>query len=227
MCVTTNEGLATEWGPCQGYTLPTPGVTTGSGACKCFSSGQWLIHNLSPCFVLSSPTTATNAVSTYQEGDGGEPQCPGTAQLSANPPQPEPGVPWSTDSLNVDCEGNFKLCYTLKAGSAMDPKPSDCTVVSDCTQAHYTTAGKTQVIPPLPGWTATDPACATQFNASGGYGVMTVDGESEFCELINNPDGGGPLTFNTVQYCPSACNTDPTGPGCANCMTGGSGMFQQ
>jgi hypothetical protein len=223
MCVSANEGLSTVWGKCEGYVLPEQGATTGAAACKCFSSGQWLINNLSPCFVSGNAqnTAPFYAVSTIQEGDAGNAQCPSISGV----PVPAPSQPWSTDSLTVDCEGHFKLCYTLKAGSSANPMPSDCVVATSCTEGDYTTANMSQTFPPLPGWTGgSDTTCATAFNTTGGYGEMSVVGLSELCEKIDN-GSGQPLVFNRVQYCPTACNSNPSGPGCMNCMQGGSGMF--
>jgi hypothetical protein len=222
-CMETNEGTDLQWGPCMGYVLPEPGAEAGAPACKCFSGGQWLINNLSPCFVSgsSSGSGPVYAVSTIQQGDGGAAACPA---ISGPPPVPAPSQPWSTDSLTVDCPGHYNLCFSLKAGSASSPKSTDCTVMTVCTEADYPTANVTEVIPPLPGWTTTSDTCSTQFNTSGGYGEMTVQGLSELCEKVDN-GMGGPMVFNRVQYCPTACDTDPSGAGCMDCMQGGSGSF--
>ena len=218
-CVQGSEGLTQAWGPCSGYVLPTPGATKGAPACKCFSGGRWQIDNLSPCFATAA-NSSIYAVSTYMNGS--TIACP--TDLSATPPNPQPGVPWSTDSLTVDCPGHYKLCYTLKAGSAASPKASDCVVASVCSEADYLTASTPQAFPPLPGWTSADSACATTFANSGGYGEMSVLGLSELCDKVDD-GSGNPDVFNRVQYCPESCNTNPSGAGCANCMAGGSGGF--
>jgi hypothetical protein len=60
--------------------------------------------------------------------------------------------------------------------------------------------------------------CAQKFNSTGGYGEMSVVGESVECNGVNK-------VFNRVGYCPSSCNSNPSGPGCAGCSNGGSGSF--
>jgi hypothetical protein len=221
-CNPANEGLSLAWGACDGYVLPTPGATAGAAACKCFSSGKWAIANLSPCFITDG--TTTYAVSTYIDPTSMSATCPAQDTM---PPFTPTSQPWSTDTLTVDCEGEFKLCYTLKAGSASSPMASDCVVAGPiCTSDFYSTANMPQTFPPLPSWVGTDTACAAAFNSTGGYGEMSVVGKSELCEVIDNGSGGG-LVFNRVQYCPSSCNTNPSGAGCTNCMQGGSGGFGQ
>ena len=218
-CLSTSEGLTQVWGPCQGYVLPTPGATTGAAACKCFSSGQWNLSNLSPCFITYSDGSIY-AVSSYLVGS--TVTCPTLSDTP--PPTPEPGVPWSTDTLKVDCEGSFTLCFTIKAGSSTNPLPTDCVLGQSCVSGDYTTANAVQTFPPLGGWASSDPSCAAKFSASGGYGEMTVKGLSELCEVIG-ADGGAPEVFNRVPYCSPMCQTNPNAAGCANCQTGGSGTF--
>src|SRR4029077_434048 len=120
----------------------------------------------------------------------------------------------TTDTLKADCAGHFKLCYGLKAGTAATPKPGDCTLMAPvCTEADYTTPNVVQPYPDLAAWTGANVACAQQFAATGGYGEMSVIGESVRCDVVD--DGkGNPFVFNRVQYCPLACNTNPSGPGC-------------
>ncbi len=84
-CESSGEGLGSEWGICNGYQLPTSDAG-GSTACKCFSSGQWLINNLSPCFEGTQGGSTYTAASTSQ-GAGGAVVCP-----------PAAGANWSTDS---------------------------------------------------------------------------------------------------------------------------------
>jgi hypothetical protein len=139
----------------------------------------------------------------------------------------QPTQPWSPNTLKVDCAGHFKLCYTLKAGDAANPLPSDCVLTTVCTEADYPTENVVQPFPDLPSWLATTPAetqCAMQFASSGGYGEMSVVGLSVECDEIDD-GSGGPKVFNRVQYCPLSCNDNPTAPGCENCQAGGSGSF--
>jgi hypothetical protein len=208
-CILTGENdLA--WGPCVGEQLPTG--MTGKAACGCFSGGKWAIDNLSPCFFSSAqngPVIATT--STFIQG--GNIQCPADDTAA-------PAEPWASDTITTDCTGTFKLCYALKAGKAMTPLPTDCEIVKVCSEAYYAKANTVQPFPPLPGWLADSStvACAQQFVDSGGYGEMSVVGQSDECEGVDK-------VFNRVNYCPLSCNTDPTGPGCAGCMAGGSGNF--
>lgn len=208
------------WGPCNGAVLPTPGVTRGAAACECFSAGRWAIDNLSPCFVGPTSSGQYYAVSTYIAG--GSAHCPTTI---TTPPNPEPGTDWSTDSITVDCAGQFHLCYTLRAGNAMTPLDTDCVVAETCVDTWYPMANVTQPLPPIPAWTGgSATACATQFATTGGYGEMSVEGTSIECNDVGDGSGGR-YVFNRVNYCPLSCNTNPTAPECVNCMMGGSGMF--
>ncbi len=209
-----------QWGPCVGAQLPTPGATRGREACECFSVGRWAIDNLSPCFV-DYGSGGTWAVSTYIDG-AGRAQCPTVS--GSPPPAPMAGTTWSTDSLTVDCAGQFHLCYTLRAGNAMTPHDTDCVVAETCVDTWYPTAGATQPLPPLPAWTGSSSSCATQFATTGGYGEMSVQGLSIECDDISDGSGAR-FVFNRVNYCPLSCNTTPTAPECVNCMMGGSGTF--
>lgn len=201
------------WGACEGYVLPIPGAT-GRDACECFSQGTWKIDNLSPC-ILSVPDMgvgSAGAVSTNTMG-----QCP------APPFTPSP--PWSPNTVTVDCQGRFKLCYAIKAGDAANPQTSDCTVKQVCTEADYVTINTAQPFPPLPEWTArtsVDLPCTTKFGTNGGYGEMSVTGTTITCGMLNK-------VFNRVKYCPIRCTTNPppnpTPPECMNCMQGGGGGF--
>lgn len=213
------DELSGRWGPCVGAVLPTPGVVRGPGACQCFSQGRWQIDNTSPCFVQTGGLYY--AVSTYLSGMTA--QCPTLAPGARPPFMPMAGQPFSTNSLTVDCTGQFELCYAIKAGSAATPLPTDCTVARVCTSAWYGTRNVAQTFPPLPGWSGMDQACAQRFVMSGGYGEMSVVGQSSECEMIN--DRGAPYVFNRVTYCPLRCNMTPTLPECVGCGNGGSGMF--
>ena len=132
---------------------------------------------------------------------------------------------WSTDSLTVDCAGTFTLCYTIKAGDPKNPLPTDCVMAEACVTADYPgpdDAGTNPVVqlPDLPGWStdAAQTACAQQFYDTGGYGQMSVNGQSTECELVSK-------VFQTVTYCPLSCGANPSAPGCAGCMPGGGGSF--
>jgi hypothetical protein len=207
------------WGPCVGAVLPMEGVRLGPGSCSCFSQGRWEIDNLSPCFI-SYGSGPRHAVSTYIDGDSAA--CP--SDPGGPPPSPQPGTVFSTNRLTVDCEGQFRLCYTLKAGDAAAPSAADCVVAETCTEAWYETRGVTQELPPLPAWAGTDATCAERFASTGGYGEMSVTGLSVECDAVD--DGmGGSYIFNRVNYCPLSCNETPTAPECVDCMMGGSGMF--
>ena len=218
-CRFENE-VQLRWGPCKGYVLPTPGVTKGAGACTCFSQGQWSLQNLSPCFV-TYPNNAVYAVSTFVNASGNA-ECPPFSSATP-PPQPKAGVPWSTNTLTVDCAGKFTLCFTIKAGDAQNPSANDCELAKTCVTDWYAKANTAQTLPPLPSWTSNDAACADKFVKSGGYGEMSVVGESVECQLID--DNGQPLVFNRVTYCPLACAQNPSLPGCQSCGMGGSGSF--
>jgi hypothetical protein len=207
------------WSECRNYVAPLPGATAGAAACKCFSAGQWALANLSPCFIFSNGQVA-GAVSTYIDANGVA-RCPSPVTL---PPSPQPGTTFTTHTLKVDCAGKFHLCYELKAGDANVPSPTDCSMVKVCVDVDYGTANVAQPLPELPAWTSPSPSCAAQFAATGGYGEMSVTGQSVRCDAID--DGhGAPKIFNRVPYCPLSCYQNPGAPGCADCMQGGSGSF--
>lgn len=213
------DELSGRWGPCMGAVLPTPGVTRGPEACQCFSQGRWQIDNTSPCFVQVG--SQYWAVSTYLRGMTA--QCPMLAAGAMPPFAPMAGQNFSTNTLTVDCTGQFQLCYTIRAGDAAHPTPTDCVVGRACTSAWYGTRNMPQTMPPLPGWSGADQACAQRFVMSGGYGEMSVVGTSSECDAVS--DRGAPLVFNRVTYCPLRCNMTPSLPECMGCGNGGSGMF--
>jgi hypothetical protein len=206
-CIQGSEANAV-WGPCNGEQLPTG--TTGKAACGCFSSGHWAIANLSPCFVFSDPqmTTVMEGIAT----DATTMQCPTDFTMAP--------TNWSTDTLTVDCTGQFQLCYTIKAGNAMMPMPTDCVVEQVCVSAYYPVANMVFTMPDLPGWitSGSQTACAQQFVTSGGYGEMSVNGQSDECELVDK-------VFQRVTYCPLSCNMPNPPAMCAQCMPGGGGSF--
>jgi hypothetical protein len=209
--------VGNQWGPCVGAVLPDPNATSGPAACDCFSEGQWHIDNLVPYFITynGGPTIA---ISTTQAADGGETVYPTVGASEPDPP-PKPTASWSTDELTVDCAGTFTLCYELKYGNFSNPQPSDCSITGKiCLPAtYYSTANVAQTFPPLPPWeaTAAQSSCAEEFHQNGGYGEMSVLGESVLCEKID--DGAGDsFVFHRIQYCPAS------NPGCGQ---DGSGTF--
>ena len=196
-----------KWGPCVGAQLPTG--ATGKAACGCFSGGHWNIDNLSPCFFTVNGVTT--AVSTHLVG--ATPACPDNVDAP-------PAEPWSTNQLKTDCTGYFKLCYSIKAGDPKNPQPADCEITKVCTEAHYAPANTVVPFPDLPSWLSTpaQDACVQQFINTGGYGEMSVVGESDECEKVEK-------VFQHVTYCPLSCNDPNPPPECANCMPGGGGNF--
>ena len=83
---------------------------------------------------------------------------------------------------------------------------------------YYGTANAVQMFPTLPAWISTDTACVEQFTATGGYGEMSVDGQSDECETVDK-------VFQHVTYCPFACSMPNPPAMCATCMNGGGGNF--
>ncbi len=211
---TRRSELQLGWGPCIGAVLPNPGAG-GANACECFSHGLWALDNLSPCFIDNGGGLGSGgAVSTELDGTN-KAVCPLPAGTQST-------KQWSSDTVTADCSGHFKLCYTLKAGDAANPKPGDCSLISSCSEGDYTMVNIAQVFPPLASWKSTNNACATQFAATGGYGEMSVKGITVMCDMLDK-------VFNRVKYCPLKCNSSPppmpTPPECMNCMQGGSGQF--
>jgi hypothetical protein len=211
-CIQTEVGA--QWGQCVGYVLPDPGATSGADACECFSAGTWALNNLVPCFYTIDGSLAGASSSLMM---GGMPTCPSMSMT----PLTLPSGTWSIDTITVDCIGHWKLCYTLKAGDASNPQPTDCVMASTCTEGNYTMVNMSQPLPDLPAWVTTTSdqvACAEQFTKTGGYGEMSVDGTTVTCEQVQK-------VFNRVNYCPLSCNTNPMDPACMGCGNGGSGTF--
>jgi hypothetical protein len=209
-----------QWGPCVGAVLPTPGATSGPAACDCFSEGQWHIDNLVPYFETYSDGT-TIGLSTTQDPDGGATVYPSFPNNVSDPP-PEATANWSTDELTVDCAGTFTLCYDIKYGDFNNPKSSDCSILPSgpicLPKTYYPTANAVQAFPSFGPWeaTAAQSACAASFHQNGGYGEMSVLGESNLCQEIDNGPGQY-LVFHRIQYCPAS---NP------NCGQDGSGVFK-
>ena len=233
-CINTGE-LNLAWGPCEGFQgvapptfEPAPGAT-GASACKCFSGGYWDVKNTSPCFYTQG-ATVIGGVSTILEPSGA--RCPTQTEIDF-PSGKAPAQPFSPNTLRVDCNGYFKLCFTIKALSASGAaknSASDCAVTQVCTEAYYGMAGKgpngtdgDQAMPDLPSWItkgAAETACAAKFYANGGYGEFSVSGTSDECDKVDK-------IFQTFDYCPFKCN-DPANkslPECVNCTTGSGAPF--
>jgi hypothetical protein len=206
-CTKATE-IATTWGPCMGAVLPTPGATDGAEACKCFSHGLWDVDNISPCGVGPSDTMVT---SMYSSSAPPSPN-PSPSAINCNNMTPTAANIWAHDTVTADCQGHFTLCYTLKAGDAMNKKTTDCVVQKICTTGDYTQVNMAQSWQPLPGWTspASASACTTAFFNTGGYGEMSVSGETLTCDQLADH------VFQTVTYCKT---------GDANCVSGGGGQF--
>jgi hypothetical protein len=237
-----------RWGPCEGAILPVEGVRLGAEACRCFSEGTWALDNVSPCFVNGG--TETYAVSTVLVCAGTDtscttdaecggaagscvPDCPSLEAIGLSgetrSPRP-PTVPWSANTLKVDCTGRFELCYTLKAGDVAAPSTSDCTIAQICTyEVWYAEVNAVQSLPALLGWITDDPseqACAAQFVANGGYSELSVRGLSIECDPID--DGAGNfVVFQRNGFCPLDCDEPDRADDedCQNCSRMGSGDF--
>ena len=216
MCTATQEfGLL--WGPCEGYVLPEEGALAGPSACQCFSSGTWALSNLSPCIYAGA--RGTYLYSSTLSATGGI-----LCGSNVPDPPPRPAEDWSTSTLNVDCAGQFKLCYSIKAGDVDNPKPGDCTIMQTCVDVWYPEARQDVALPALPSWVSSDTRCAGQFEQNGGYGEMSVIGKSIECDAVD--DGKGqPYVFHRTDYCPPSCQNTPNTDACRACQTGGSGMF--
>lgn len=213
-----------RWGPCEGYVLPDETALTGPDACSCFSSGRWSLSNLSPCIYESNGRTYLYAALINPDGTL---NCGGPFGMDEIPPAPS--EPWADNSLTVDCAGQFKLCFTIKAGDFHNPQPTDCQIMQTCVETWYGEEGVPQDLPPLPGWNTTtleESNCSAEFVRVGGYGEMTVLGTSIECDEVD--DGSGqPFVFYRTNYCAPSCQ-DPANanaPECAGCVTGGSGSF--
>jgi hypothetical protein len=188
------------------------GAGTDAGACTCFVHGSWSLDNTAPCLLTIAVDGGheRGAISTVESG--GRATCPSDKSTV-------PADPWSTDTLTADCAGHYTLCYTLKAGMASNPQPTDCVLAQSCAEADYATLNQAQTWPALPGWlaTSTQSACAAAFADSGGYGVKTVTGTPAGCPSISKVIG-------TVSYCPTNCTSSNPSPNCTTCADGTSGF---
>jgi hypothetical protein len=180
------------------------GAGGGDPTCGCFDNTRWDIDNLSPCYFTttsSNGTMTTVVVST----DATTMMCPASASMP-------PTAPWSTDSFETDCAGQYHLCITLKAGDPNAPQSTDCVIEKDCVDVDLAAANTLQMAPDLPGWLASGatPACVDQFINMGGYGLLTADGTVS-CGQVSSQIG-------VITYCPSDCSGANPPPACANCM---------
>jgi hypothetical protein len=216
-CISSGE-FGAHWGPCQGYVLPIDGALQGAAACRCFSKGEWALNNLVPCVYQDDKSSDVEVYSSSPSATGYE--CmPVTAM-----PEPAPAATWNSSTLTVDCAGQYKLCYTMKAGLIATPKASDCVLMQECVDIWYAEPGKAVPLPDLPGWSASDLACSQRFVQLGGYGEMSVIGKSSECDAVD--DGKGqPYVFKRTSYCPPSCAATPGRAECVGCSTGGSGQF--
>ena len=212
-----NTEFGPAWGPCKGYVLPDPDASQGADACRCFSNGTWALNNLVPCVFESGDKLFL--YSSHADAAKGYVCNPVSMSPPAKPPEP-----WNSSTLTGDCAGQFKLCYTMKAGAVGNPKPSDCVIMKSCVDIWYEKPGQELKLPNLPGWTSTDSACSKKFIEQGGYGEMTVLGKSVECDAVD--DGHGqPYVFKRTSYCLPSCVSTPDKPECKGCSTGGSGQF--
>lgn len=215
-CLDTTE-FGLRWGQCADYVLPEEGALVGPNACRCFSAGIWSIDNLGPCILVGETGTYLYASKLTAQGalDCGS---------DVPEPPPQPSGTWTRSHLNVDCAGQFELCYTIKAGDVDDPRAADCVIMQSCIDVWYPEAGAEQALPELPSWVSSDTACAARFVEIGGYGEMSVLGQSVECDAVD--DGlGNPYVFHRTRYCPPSCSQTPDTPECRGCSAGGSGMF--
>ena len=220
ICQRRNE-LTLEWGPCEGYVLPSATATTGKAACACFSEGEWSLKNLSPCFFTVSGNSTVYMLSTLSSTG----MCPTDLSATQLPP-PAPKEAFSENTLKVDCEGHFKLFFAIRAGDPNAPKATDCTVAKVSTEADYPVKSQLTKFPDLPSWVATDSKCVKQFYDTGGYAEFSVLGKSWMCEAIDDGKGGEHV-FQRATYCPLKCNeaANKSLPECVNCVNGGGGKF--
>jgi len=224
-CVARSE-TSYVWSECRGQKLPVVGGK-GAEACSCFSAGTWKITNTSPCIYQTG-----GVYSSYStRGD--------TAQ-GCNPPNGvPPGGPWSSNTLQVDCEGTFRLCFKIRAGDFKNPKADDCVLGEACVDATYLNKNQVQPLTDLPAWVGSSSACAKKWeqetppDVSPGYGEMIVKGQSFYCDAIDDGSGND-LVFNRVQYCPRICRpSNPPSEGgyqpdaqiCKDCQLSSQGQF--
>ena len=79
-----------------------------------------------------------------------------------------------------------------------------------------------KAFPDLKGWATTSTACSAKWDSLGGYGEMSVVGESVLCDAVDD-GAGNARVFNRVKYCPSTCTAGSTAAECKDCTAGGAG----
>ncbi|MBX3219923.1 MAG: hypothetical protein KF795_05340 [Labilithrix sp.] len=225
-CKPKNEN-SNVWGECEGQVLPKLDGK-GAEACSCFSVGEWKIANTSPC--LRNTSAGYYAYSTVL--DNGQATNCGFDSKPIPPPGQAPSGIWSTNTLKVDCAGEFRLCFRIRAGNYEQPKADDCILGEVCTDAVYNEPNVEQALPDLKTWAGKDNACAkkwesdTPANVSPGYGEMIVKGQTVRCDAID--DGAGQdYVFHRVQYCARSCRNpaNANNPECVECQLAGKGSF--
>ncbi|MDD9947779.1 MAG: hypothetical protein OXU20_42455 [Myxococcales bacterium] len=204
-----------QWGPCDGYVLPEEDAEEGAEACECFTAGRWQLDNLVPCLQQNDGKVFMYSSSLDKDGNY---RC----ESLASPP-PSPAAHWADSVLNVDCEGRFELCYTIKAGDSDQPSQDDCIIMRECFDVWYEDA-RSDVPLRLSGWASSDSDCGKRFMREGGYGEMTVKGLSIQCQEVDDGDGN-PRVFFRTNYCPPDCKERPNDAECRDCTTGGDGEF--
>ncbi|MFO0741119.1 MAG: hypothetical protein U0270_34790 [Labilithrix sp.] len=219
------------WGECVGQRLPTPNAT-GEEACSCFSVGLWKIANTAPC-VWSPDGNTYYAYSTLppaKDGDGPG-KCTKEDHLESGQKTPET---WSTDTLNTDCAGTFRLCFRIRVGDYKNPSANDCVMGESCVDVNYTQENVEQKLPDLPSWNSVDSACAKKWekdtpdDKSPGYGEMYVSGgQTVACEAVSNVPKDQEFVFNRVQYCARKCReaAHQQDADCVECQLKGQGKF--
>jgi hypothetical protein len=200
----SRDAASAETGAVDGE---TGDVSATDAACGCLAHGDWNVANISPCFFMNgTAATVSGAISTVYDGQTA--MCPLDDTAA-------PQAPWSTDTFETDCAGHYRLCFSLRAGDATNPKPTDCLVAVSCAESDYATSDVTQAWPPLPSWitTGAETTCAQTMAATGGYGIMTATG---------TPTGCGAVTkaFAIFTYCPLTCI-----PPACTCQSMGTGVF--
>lgn len=178
--------------------------------CTCVTAGSWHLANVSPCVLRGDKPWMFSASLT----DGGLLDC-GTSVIE--PPSP-PSSEWTTSAIELSCTGDFEVCWVIRAGSYLDPKPTDCVIARVCTSFSYPTASLRMTLPELPGWVSDEHACIEAF-AEGGYGQATLQGSSDSCGRIETT-AGNPVVFDITNYCKVSCQMTPEAPECSNCQPG-------
>ena len=172
--------------------------------CSCPLSIQ--VDNLAICAAQSTLTAPPRVYSSAQTA--GQATC---EDDDGKFPHRVPTAPWSKVRISSPCNGKGKMCFSLRHGTADQPKESDCVLAQECVEFDYETSdGGTFEIPEMPGWTVTDQACAFKYEREGGY----IEFHAEEAEVGCNSGLEGSLR---TQTCPVHCAQQPDGPGCDAC----------